>query len=244
MKKYINLAGLVLLAGTVAASSAFATTVGAGSFSLSGTAVGSATGINFYLITPGDQKASVNLPTTGIFAPPSPTALLPTTVETIRNLDGGVTPGTPFNFTNWIQLTDGINLDATSIPIPSFPVCPATGAQANGFQCRPDAASPVVLTQTVTGVQARLGVMGNAHFVSDPTLTPYTALFTAPSTPYATIADFETAFNANGGSIPAVSYSASFDTMPSAGVPEPAALWLASAGLVGFGLIRRRKSSL
>lgn len=243
MRKCINFAGLVLLAGTVASSSAFATTVGAGSFSLSGTAVGSATGINFYLMTPGDQKASVNLPTTGVFALPAPTGLAPTTVETIRNLDGGVTPGTPFNFTNWIQLTDGINLDATSIPIPTFGVC-GSGPVAVGFQCRPDAASPVVLTQSATGVQARLGVMGNAHFVSDPTLTPFTALFTAPSTPYATIADFEAAFNANGGSIPAVSYSASFDTTPTAGVPEPAAIFLASAGLVALGLVRRRKSSL
>ena len=234
--RFFNLAGLAIFAGTLLSTSAFGTTVGAGSFNLSGTAVGATDGINFYLIAPGDQKASANLPVSGVFSD-----LLPTSVQTIQNLTSanGVTPGTSFNFANWIQLSDGINLDATSIPIPSFPVCSATASEAVGYECLVNAASPVVLTQTVTGVAARLNVLGEAHYVGDPTLTPFTALFTSPTTNFATIAAFETYFNTNH-MIPAVSYSASFNTVVT---PEPAAIFMASAGLIALGLLRRRKVS-
>lgn len=227
---------LPLIAGIAISSTAFGATVGAGTFNLSGTAVGTTTGIQFYLSAPGDMMASVNLPTSGVFA-----GLAPTTHETIQDLTSGngVTPGTPFNFSNWIQLTDGINLDATNIPIPAFPVCPSTGSDPVGFQCLVNSMSPVILTQTATGVAARFNVYGNAHFVGDSTMTPFTGLFTSPTTSFATIAGFESYFNMNHA-IPAVSYSASFTT---SAVPEPAAMFLTCASLLGFGLMRKKRAS-
>lgn len=236
MNRSFKLASMAIFAGTLLSTTAFCTTVGAGTFNISGTAVGATTGIDFYLMAPGDQEASINLPTSGVFSD-----LAPTTIETIQNLTtgNGVTPGTPFNFTNWIQLTDGINLDATNIPLPSFPVCSSSGSEPVGYQCVVNAASPVILTQTATGVAARVNVLGEAHYAGDPALTPFTGLFTSPTTNFATIADFESYFDAHHA-IPAISYSASFTTTAT---PEPAAIWLASAGLLGVGLLKRRKTS-
>jgi hypothetical protein len=230
-----KLLSLSILAGSLLSSVAYGTTVGAGTFNLSGTAIGTTTGIDFYLHSPGDQQGSINLPTSGVFMD-----LMPTTVETIHNLTSanGVTPGTPFNFVNWIQLTDGIDLDATSIPIPSFPVCTTASPETTGYQCLVNGLSPVVLTKTNDGVAARINIYGNAHYDGQSTETPFIALFTSPTTDFATIADFETYFDANHA-IPALSYSASFTT-PSA-VPEPAALSMTCVGLIGFGLMRRRK---
>jgi hypothetical protein len=228
---------LPALVGFLMAIPAFGTVVGAGTFNLSGTAVGSTTGIDFYLTTPGDQTGSINLPTSGVFA-----SLAPTTQETIQDLTvaNGVTPGTPFDFKNWIQLTDNINLDATSIPIPVFPTCSASGSESVGYECLVNAASPVVLTQGITGVGARIDVFGDAHYAGDPNLTPFTGLFTSPTTSFSTIAAFETYFDTNH-EIPAISYSASFTTTAS---PEPAALILTSVGLLGFGLMRKRRKSI
>ncbi len=226
--------GLAVLASTLISTSAFGAAVGTGSFGLSGTATGAADGIDFYLHTPGDQTGSINLPTTGVFA-----NLAPTTVETVQNLTSGngVTPGTSFDFQNWIQLSNGIDLDATSIPIPVFPVCPASGMEAIGFECLVNSHSPVVLTQNVTGVSARINVLGNAHWAGDMTLTPFTGLFNAPSTSFQTIAEFETYFDMHG-TIPEVNYAANFSTTPT---PEPTVLLLTSAGFLGFGLLARRK---
>jgi hypothetical protein len=235
IKLNLKLLGLSLLAGALTSTSALAATVGAGTFNLSGTAVGTTGGIDFYLTSPGDQMGSINLPTSGVFAD-----LAPTTVEMIQNLTSGngVTPGTTFDFMNWIQLTDGINLDATNIPIPSFPVC--TGGEAIGTSCLVNAASPVILTQTDTGVAARINIFGDAHYAGQTTETPFTGLFTSPTTNFNTITDFESYFNTHGA-LPALSYSASFTTPAVSAVPEPAAFGLAGLGLLGVGLLRRRK---
>jgi PEP-CTERM motif len=218
-------------------SSAWATPVGAGTFNLTGSAIGSLGGIVFYFNSPGDMTATIAQPTLGQFA-----GLASGTHETIQDLTtaNGVTPGTPFNFQNWIQLSDNINLDATSIPIPAgFSVCPTSGAVANGFECLVNAASPVILTQGAGGVSARVSVFGNAHFVGDSQLTPFSALLNSPSTNFATLADFETYFNSHAGGIPAVSFSGSFTTTP---VPEPASLAVIALGLIGCGFYRRRSA--
>jgi len=221
---------MLLLAGTVMSVSANAAVVGAGTFNLSGTTIGAIGGVSFFETALGDNTALVNLPTMGAFA-----GLAPGTPETIMPLTtaNGVTPGTPFDFQNWIVLSDGINLDATSIPIPILPVC--AGGEAIGVSCLVNALSPVVITQTGSGVGAQLSVFGNAHFAGQATETAFTGLLTAPSTNFATIADFETYFNAHGA-IPAVSYSASFTT-----VPEPAAIWLMGLAISGFGIWRVKR---
>lgn len=226
--------GLAVLASTLISTSAFGATVGAGTFGLSGTAVGSTDGIDFFLVNTGDQHGSINLPTSGVFMD-----LGATSVQTIQNLTAtnGVVPGTTFDFQNWIQLSDGIDLNATSVPIPVFPVCPSSGSEAVGYECLLNATSPVVLTQTLTGVSARLNVFGEAHYSGDTTLTAFTGLFNAPTTPYTTVAEFETAF-LTLGTVPEINYAASFVTTPT---PEPTVLLLTSAGFLGFGLLARKK---
>lgn len=223
---------LSLLAGTVISVSANAAAVGGGTFNLTGTTIGTLGGVSFFYTSQGDNMGAVVQPTLGVFSD-----LVTGSMQTIMPLTtaNGVTPGTPFNFQNWIQLTDGINLDATSIPIPNFPVCPTSGSVGVGFQCLVNAQSPVVLTQGGAGVGARLSVYGNAHYAGSTTYTPFTGLLTSPSTNFNTIADFETYFNAHGG-LPAVSYSASFST-----VPEPASIWLMGLAFAGFGLWRVKR---
>jgi hypothetical protein len=241
MKMNLKLLSLSLFAGTFMSMTGFGATVGAGTFSLSGSATGAIGGIDFYLIVSGDQLGSINLPTTGVFSD-----LAPTTKETIQNLTSanGVTPGTPFDFHNWVQLTDGINLDATSIPIPLFPVCPASGSVAIGYECLVNAHSPVVLTQTASGVTTALSIFGEAHYAGQTTYTPFNATFNSPTSDMAydaTIAAFTTYFDTHG-EIPGVNYSASFTTVPVA-TPEPAAFWMASVGLLCFGLFRGKRAT-
>jgi hypothetical protein len=226
---------------TLVSTSGFAATVGTGTLNLSGTAVGTTGGIDFYLNSPGDQTATANLPTSGAFS-----SLMPTTPEKIQSLTSanGVTPGSSFDFVNWIQLTDGINLDAMSIPIPGFPACTASSPETTGYECLVNAASPVVLTKTDMGVAARFDIQGEAHFAGDPTDTPFVGLFTSPTTNFSTIADFENYFNAHGA-IPAISYSASFTTTSLASVPEPPAIGLFGLSLIAASLCRssnRRQS--
>jgi hypothetical protein len=236
MMKQFRVLGMAVLAGTLACATASAAFVGSGTFNLTGTAVGAIDGVNFYYVTPGDQEsASVN-PSLGVFS-----TLAPGTLETIRDLTAGngVIPGTSFDFQNWIQLTDGINLDVTSIPLTSYGVCPGSGSVAVGFSCVANAASPIVLTQGTTGVSAVLALSGWAHFVGSTDYTAFTGQLTAPSTNFATIADFEQYFDTYH-TIPAVSYSASFTTV----TPEPAAFWLACAGLLGFGVLGRKKRAV
>jgi hypothetical protein len=194
-----------------------------GSFYLEGTAVGTTNGIDFFYNAPGDQRGAIALPTTGSFSD-----LTAGNIETIQNATStnGVIPGTSFDFMNWIQLTDGINLDLTSIPIPSLPVCPTSGTVANGASCLVNAQSPIILTQRSDGVSAALSVFGVAHTAGESDNVDYVGLFSAPSVNFPTIAAFEDFFNANGG-IPAVGYSANFTA-----VPEPRWLTLAFGGLL------------
>jgi len=212
--------------------------VGYGVFSLSGTVVGIPTGLDFYFATLGDEAAisSLAMPT-GAFS-----GLTVGTIQTIQDLTAAnhVTPGpTSFDFPNWIQLTKvGIDLDATSIPIETaISSCVANTAYAVGAECRPNAGSPVILTQNGNGVSATLEVNGVAHYgsgTSNPD-TPFVGLFNAPSTNFATISDLLVAYQANGG-IPDVAYTGTFTT--SSPIPEPVSLALAGLGLLGLSLFR------
>ena len=214
--------------------------VGYGVFALSGTVTGTLTGLDFYLNTsiPPDQTGIIVQPTLGMFS-----SLAAGTQETILDLTSanGVAPGSQFDFANWIKLTDGINLDATTIPInASIAVCVGNAFDHAGDQCRPNAHSPIILTQGGNGVSARVEVDGVAHYGTSTNDTPFVGLFNAPATRYATISSFLTAFDASGG-IPDVSYTAQFTTTV---VPEPRSLILTCLGLIGLLVVRglRRNS--
>jgi hypothetical protein len=209
-----------------------------GSFYLDGTALGETGGISFYRTTPGDHIGTVTLPTTGSF-----TNLVTGSAQTIldASVANGVIPGTTFDFQNWVQLTNGINLDLTNIPIPSLPACPTTGTVAPGVSCLVNAQSPIVLTQAANSVGATLAMFGIAH-TTDPTSdVAFRGLFVAPSTNFETVADFETYFNMNGF-IPPIGYSANFTILPSSpAIPEPRWLTAGVGALLACVGIRKKR---
>jgi len=234
-----------LLGALLFSGLAVATPVGPGSFNLSGTVMGSTSGLDFYLNTPGDQTGVTVNPAVGAFA-----GLPAATHEMIQNLTvaNGVTPGTDFNFQNWIQLSDGINLNATQIAInTSIPVCTGTAFDnpAAALGCRPNATSPVVLLQkgdqagNPNGVSASLIINGFAHFVGDTDLTPFIGTLNAADSDFTTVSAVVAAYNANGG-VPAVGYQASFTT--TLAVPEPMTMAFLGLGLLSIGIFRRTRS--
>ncbi|HEX4770641.1 MAG TPA: hypothetical protein VH351_07420 [Bryobacteraceae bacterium] len=208
-----------------------------GSFFLDGTVSGMTGGLSFYKNTPGDHTGTIALPTTGSFSDLTAGDTQTILDATVAN---GVVPGTNFDFKNWVQLTNGINLDLMSIPIPSLSACPTSGTVAVGFSCLVNAKSPVVLTQGANGVGAVVATFGMAHTGNQTNDVEFRGLFVSPSTNFETIADFENFFNTNGN-IPPIGYTANFTIIPATTVPEPR--WLT----VGFGALLaciglRRKS--
>jgi len=235
----------MLFGALIICGSAAATPVGAGSFNLSGTVMGTTTGLNFYLATLGDQKGVVVNPAVGAFS-----GLVAASQQTVQNLTvgNGVIPGTAFNFQNWVQLSDGINLNATQIAInTSIPVCSGTAFDnpANALGCRPNATSPVVLLQkgdqagNPNGVSASLIINGFAHFAGDPDLTPFIGTLNAADSDFSTVSSLVAYYNANGG-VPAVGYQASFTTVTA--VPEPITMAFLGLGLLGVGVCRKTRS--
>jgi hypothetical protein len=233
-----------LLGALLFSGLAIATPVGSGTFNLSGTVMGSTSGLNFYLTTFGDQTGVTVNPATGAFA-----GLAADTKETIQNLTvaNGVTPPN-FNFPNWVKLTDGINLDATQIAInTTIPVCTGTAFDnpVAAMGCRPNATSPVVLLQkgnqagAPNGVSASLIINGSAHFAGDTDLTPFIGTLNAADSDFTTVSALVAAYNANGG-VPAVGYQASFTTLA---VPEPMTMAFLGLGLLGIGIFRRTHSN-
>jgi len=235
--------GLGLILGLALASgAAFAGPVGAGSFSAGGTVYVSTTALDFGLLSqppPGDQIASINLPTTGVFS-----YLTATEQIGMGNLNIGAATdtGTDLNFDgaepDWITLPGGIDLSLTDIPInTAVPVCSSiSNPDATGTLCRAYAASPIVLEQGPSGVTATLNLQGNAYYTTSPsTLTPYSGKFSADFTgSEGTISGLLGVF-ASTGSV-TTGFSATFST-----VPEPGTVTALGVGLLLIGLINKKK---
>jgi hypothetical protein len=257
MKSKISSRGLGIVLGlSLASGLALADpVVGAGEFFASGTANVSATTLDFGLDSlppPGDQLASINLPTTGTFS-----YLTAGTQIGIGNLNlsSATVTGTNISFgssePDWISLPantggglPGIDLSLNNIAInTTIPVCTGTAADnVNGNSCRASTFAPIILEQTLLGVTAILNLSGDAYYVggSPSTGTAYTAVLDAPFTGD-TITDVLSTFFTTGSVTHA--FQAEIITTPSTATPEPGTVTALGAGLLLVGLINKKKNA-
>lgn len=248
MKVNVGKKGLGLFLGLVLSSGAALAdpVVGAGSFSAAGSVNVSATTIDFGLISqppPGDQTATINLPTTGAFS-----YLTATEQIGIANLNLSSATVTPsdINFDgsvpDWVSLPGGIDLSLTDIPLnTTVPVCSTlSNENAQGTLCIAYVGSPIVLEQGPSGVSALMNLDGNAYFTTSPsTLTPYSAKFSADFG--GTISELLASFAATGSVT--TGYSVTFTSTPLSAVPEPGTVTAFGVGLLLVGLINKKKRS-
>jgi hypothetical protein len=230
-----------LLSAVILSAPLGATSIGAGQFNLAGNLYINQNSVLFGLNTvppPGDQLASIQLPETGPFS-----GLLPTGPPAqIKNIPMNPTPPNgALSIPQWIVLPDGIDVDLQFIPLnTSVAVCTGTSADNGlGNSCRPNAGSPIVLTQTSTGVTAKVDVQGIAYTGTSTTgSSSLTGLLSANFTVGGenTISSLLATFASQG--FINTSYSGNFNTV--AGVPEPSMLAGFGLGMLALGFYRRR----
>jgi len=134
-----------------------------------------------------------------------------------------------------------VTFDLTFIS-PGAGTVAACGSAAVGSLCTPTNSPFTLLQLTSSTVVASLQLNGDAYTGSAATgTTPTTSVFStqlvAPGTIPAVLAQLVT------GGVSNITYSASFTASASNPVPEPASMLLLGMGLVGAGLVARRKIS-
>lgn len=159
---------------------------------------------------------------------------------TIMNLTGGPATGT-VNIPGFIMFNQGvaapITFDLTYIA-PGVGTAAACASSAQGAQCTPTG-SPFTLFQlTSNTVVASLQLNGEAYTAPKSSGFSYaTGVFSTQFVVPGTIPEIITQLQSTG--VIGTTYSASFTTSP---VPEPASMLLMGVGLMGAGLIARRKA--
>ncbi len=161
---------------------------------------------------------------------------------TIGSLTNGPTTGTVF-VPNFINFTTGV---ATPVSFDLTYIAPGVGtlsgcsSSALGAACTPTG-SPFTLFQMGSNtVLASLNLNGVAYTGTAASgSTPTVGIFSTQDVVYGTIPAVVAALQ-NGGTLTGITYSASFTASPT--VPEPASMLLMGMGLLGAGLIARRKS--
>lgn len=163
------------------------------------------------------------------------------TSGTIQSLTGGPVTGNT-SVPGFITFSGGV---AAPITFDLNYIAPGVGTMAGcssaamGSSCTP-AGSPFTLFQlTSNTVVASLQLNGTSYTGSAATGTsPTTGIFTTQMVANGTVPEIYQTLLA-GGSIAGITYSASFvATNP---IPEPASLALLGIGLVGAGILARRK---
>ncbi|MFL6447231.1 MAG: PEP-CTERM sorting domain-containing protein [Bryobacteraceae bacterium] len=159
---------------------------------------------------------------------------------TIMSLTGGPATGAT-NVPNFAMFTTGVAtpvvFDLTFIS-PGSGTLAGCGSSAVGSLCTPTGSPFTLLQLTSSTVVATLQLNGDAYTGTAATgVSPTTAVFStqlvAPGTIPTVLAQLA------AGGVQGITYSASFiSTNP---VPEPASMLLFGVGLIGAGLVARRK---
>jgi len=140
----------------------------------------------------------------------------------------------------------GARFDLENIAQGSFTSAACAATPAPGQTCTPFPSSPFNLTNlgtpggSVTGVLIGFSVSGDAINLTTLEETDMTGAFSTQingTTLQAILATI------GGGGTVSNSYSANFTTTAPPTVPEPATVSLLGAGLVGLGLLQRRRAS-
>ncbi len=167
------------------------------------------------------------------------------TAGTIQALTGGPVTGIlPTPITNFISFNAGV---ALPVSFDLTYVAPGVGTLAGcfsaslGSECTPTG-SPFTLFQLSSNtVLASLQLNGVSYTGTSASGTsPTTAIFSTQTVINGTLPQIY-ALLAGGGAISGVTYSATFVATPGPTVPEPASMLLMGVGLVGAGLVARRK---
>ena len=208
--------------------SAFATAIGTGEANTVGTVLVNSSGITFTNFTaPG--------PNSGSYAG--------TTTVTQGSLIGAPTL-TP-NLTNWATFTTPsglITFDLHNIN-PGFGTGSCTGPSSDvvGNSCTPSPLSGITLTQTapnsvsISFSGSGIAYMGLSTTGSSATVVSFTSQNNVPGTISGILAQVVSGAGFTD------SVSATYDSTAPATVPEPASLSMMGIGLLGLGLIGRRR---
>jgi hypothetical protein len=232
MRKYkSSLKGLRVIAVTSAlvlmSGSAFATAIGTGESNTGGTVLVNSSGIFFTNFAP---------------TPPQSGSYTGTTAVTQGNLVGAPTL-TP-NITGWATFTGAaggpiiFDLQTINAGVGTLAGC---SSNAIGSRCTPTG-SGITLEQLATGVSISFSGVGIAYTGTSGTgSTPTVVSFTSQNNVPGNITQILAAVNSTTGFTNSV--SATYDSTASAAVPEPMTLSMMGIGLLGLGLLRRRKKS-
>jgi hypothetical protein len=235
MSKFKNAAAarrVVTLVGILAliSGSAFATAIGTGEANTGGTVLVDSSGIFFTNFTaPG--------PNSGSYAG--------TTAVTQGNLMG--TPTLTPNLTDWATFTTPtgtIIFDLQTINA-GFGTgsCVSPTSDVVGNSCTPSPLSGITLTQSapnfvsITFSGTGIAYTNTSAGGSTPTVVSFTSQNNVPGTISAILAEVT---NPNGSGF-TDSVSVTYDSTATSTVPEPASLSMMGFGLLGLGLIGRRK---
>jgi hypothetical protein len=218
-----------------------ATSIGVGTFDLSGRLEVTQTTVTFGLqsppATPNNQTALV-IDGSGSFS-----GLSAGQMATIKNINSmPAFPSGALSIPQWIVLPDGIDLDlSTAVINTALPLCSTTGASdVVGTTCRVNAQSPITLTQNATGVRAGLSLLGTAYSGTSNTGTSsFVGLLSADFTQAGetTISSLLTTFASANPPHVDTGYEANFTVSI---VPEPGMLAGLGLGMLVLGSLRKK----